>query len=409
MSVITLFSGSYCYGEEVARKVAETLGYTLIDDRTLIAETGKRFQIEEDKLFRVLMGKTSIFNKFTHEKERSLACMKVVAADFMKQTDLLFYGFTGLLIPKEISHVLKVCAIAEMPYRIRVAMEKEKISEKEAAKRIHKDDESRVLWMEYLFNDRDPWSPKYYDIVIPMDKSNVEDAAELICENIRKDVLSVTEASRKAVEDFMLASQVNLELAKEGHDVSVSAKSGKVTLTINKNVLRLSALEEDLKKIVRRVPDVQDVETKTGPGYFKSDIYRKYDFDLPLPSKVLLVDDEREFAQTLSERLLMREVGSAVVYDGEEALSAVEEEEPEVMVLDLKMPGIDGIEVLKRVRSEHPGVEVIVLTGHGSGEIEKQCMQLGAFAYLEKPVDIDKLTEIMQEAYRKVKVKKNKV
>jgi YesN/AraC family two-component response regulator len=83
----------------------------------------------------------------------------------------------------------------------------------------------------------------------------------------------------------------------------------------------------------------------------------------------------------------------------------VAEEEPEVMVLDLKMPGIDGLEVLKRVKAEHPNVEVIVLTGHGSKEVEKTCLEMGACAYLEKPVDMDALTKAMKEAYGKIKAK----
>jgi two-component system response regulator CpxR len=170
-------------------------------------------------------------------------------------------------------------------------------------------------------------------------------------------------------------------------------------------VLMLSSLENELKKIIHAVPGVKGVETKVGPGYYKTDIYRKFDFEVPLPSKVLLVDDEREFVQTLSDRLQMRDVGSAVVYDGEQALSAIEEEEPEVMVLDLKMPGIDGVEVLRRVKTEHPNIEVIVLTGHGSAEVEKLCMELGACAYLEKPVDVETLAATMKEAYRKAKGK----
>jgi DNA-binding response OmpR family regulator len=91
-----------------------------------------------------------------------------------------------------------------------------------------------------------------------------------------------------------------------------------------------------------------------------------------------------------------------VAYDGEEALSLVKSEEPEVMVLDLKMPGIDGIEVLRRMKKEHPNVEVIILTGHGSEREKELARELGAFAYLEKPVDIDVLSQTMKEAYRKL-------
>ncbi len=114
-------------------------------------------------------------------------------------------------------------------------------------------------------------------------------------------------------------------------------------MEINKHVMMLASLEEELKRLALAIPGVKGAETKVGPGYYQTDVYRKFDFDLPLPSKVLLVDDERDFVEALSERLQMRDYSSAVVYDGEEALSIVEEDEPEVMVLDLKMPGIDGL------------------------------------------------------------------
>ena len=146
---------------------------------------------------------------------------------------------------------------------------------------------------------------------------------------------------------------------------------------------------------------MQSVTTKVGKGYYQTDIYRKADFELP--SKVLLVDDEREFVQTLSERLLMRDMGSAVAYDGESALSMINEDEPEVMILDLKMPGIDGIEVLRRVKQTRPEIEVIILTGHGSQADRKTCLELGAFAYLQKPVDIDLLTETLKKAKEKMR------
>jgi two-component system, OmpR family, response regulator CpxR len=406
MPVITVFSGSYCNAEEVAQKIAGDFGYQLIHDQAIMAEASKRFQIEESKLTRAIAGKASVFNKFTHEKERSLACLKVVLADWLKQDGLLFLGFLGQLIPREISHVLKVCIIAELKYRTRVAADTDGLAEKDALKRIHKDDETCFRWADQLFSKRDPWAPEFYDIVIPMDKNSVDSAAQLIFSNLQKDVLQVTESSQKALEDFILAAQVDLKLAREGHDVSAAATDGDILITINKHVLLLSSLEEELKKIAGTVPGVRSVATKVGAGYYQTDIYRKFDFDVPVPSKVLLVDDEREFVQTLSERLQMRAFGSAVAYDGEEALSVIDEDEPEVMVLDLKMPGVDGLEVLRRVKRDHPDVEVIVLTGHGSKEIEERCLEMGACAYLEKPVDLDTLTRTMQEAYRKVRQRK---
>jgi DNA-binding NtrC family response regulator len=122
--------------------------------------------------------------------------------------------------------------------------------------------------------------------------------------------------------------------------------------------------------------------------------------------KVLLVDDEQELVQTLSERLMMRDMGTTVAYDGESALAMVKEEEPEVMVLDLRMPGIDGIEVLRQVKSTNPDIEVIILTGHGDAKDKEICMKLGAFAFLQKPIDIQLLTQTLQKANEKVQGRK---
>lgn len=116
---------------------------------------------------------------------------------------------------------------------------------------------------------------------------------------------------------------------------------------------------------------------------------------------VLLVDDEEEYTQTLSERLQMRDIDASVVHDGAQALAAIEQNEPDVLLLDLRMPGIDGIEVLRRVKKNTPQVEVIVLTGHGSTRDRELAMELGAFAYLEKPVGIRKLTSVLQDAVSK--------
>ena len=117
--------------------------------------------------------------------------------------------------------------------------------------------------------------------------------------------------------------------------------------------------------------------------------------------KVLLVDDEEEFVKALAERLKMRDLRSDTVLDGEEALSFVEDKEPDVMVLDLKMPGIDGMEVLRQVRKAYPNIQVIILTGHGTEKHEEEAKRLGAFDYLEKPVDLDVLVKKMKSAYRR--------
>jgi len=116
--------------------------------------------------------------------------------------------------------------------------------------------------------------------------------------------------------------------------------------------------------------------------------------------KVLLVDDEKDFVNSLSERIQMRELDSKIAYDGEQALELVTDDIPDVVVLDLRMPGIDGLEVLERLKKNYPNVQVIILTGHGSEEDERISKRLGAYDYLQKPVSIDKLIRSIKGAYQ---------
>jgi DNA-binding NtrC family response regulator len=115
---------------------------------------------------------------------------------------------------------------------------------------------------------------------------------------------------------------------------------------------------------------------------------------------VLLVDDEKEFVTTLAERLQMRGLEPEVAFNGEQALEVLKNSIPDIIVLDLKMPGIDGLEVLRRVKKSHPQIQVIILTGHGSERDEAAARRWGAFDHLQKPVDINDLVRVMERAFR---------
>ena len=113
---------------------------------------------------------------------------------------------------------------------------------------------------------------------------------------------------------------------------------------------------------------------------------------------MLLVDDELEFVDTLAKRLAARDYHVDVAYDGEQALEAVAQHGYDVMVLDLRMPGMDGIEVLQRIKQAEHEVEVVILTGHGAAEEEHAARALGAFEYLHKPADIKDLVDAIERA-----------
>jgi CheY-like chemotaxis protein len=341
-----------------------------------------------------------VFNSFTRDQERSVAGLKLAVAQAVSDDEVVISGFCAHLIPNEISHALRVCLVADMRSRLATA-ESAGFGNKAAAREIRRQDEDLAAWVMDQRELDDPWSPALYDIVLPTDKTPAPEAIRLIVDYLASEAVQPTDKSRQAVSDFLIAARVEQALAAAGHHADVACQDGEVTLTINKHVLMLGRLEDELKAIAGPVDGVRSVTTRVGKDFYRTDIYRRVDFETP--SRVLLVDDEREFVQTLSERLQMRDVGSAIAYDGESALRMVKDEEPDVMILDLKMPGIDGIEVLRRVKRSNPDIEVIILTGHGSDEDCQTCMELGAFAYLQKPVDIDALSETLKKANEKAR------
>lgn len=122
------------------------------------------------------------------------------------------------------------------------------------------------------------------------------------------------------------------------------------------------------------------------------------------PVNVLLVDDEIPFLETLTKRLSKRGIRIAKAFSGEQALSELENNRDiEIVVLDIKMPGMDGLETLAEVKKHFPSVEVIILTGHATFESAIKGMRLGAFDYLNKPCELEELTNTILEAIRKRK------
>jgi DNA-binding NtrC family response regulator len=125
--------------------------------------------------------------------------------------------------------------------------------------------------------------------------------------------------------------------------------------------------------------------------------------------RVLLVDDEPDFTDTLVRRLSMRQLQVQGVYNGAEALKFVDENPVDVVVLDVRMPGMDGIQTLRQLKERHPLVEVIMLTGHANVEVAIEGMRLGAFDYLMKPIEIDQLLYKLQDAYQKKAIQDKKI
>ena len=116
---------------------------------------------------------------------------------------------------------------------------------------------------------------------------------------------------------------------------------------------------------------------------------------------VLLVDDEKDFLEVLAKRLRKRKLNLVAANSGEEAIRAIQSTQIDVVVLDMRMPQMDGLQTLREIKRINPVVEVIMLTGHANVETAVKGMELGAFDYLMKPVDIDELLYKLQDAFKK--------
>ncbi|MFH1764849.1 MAG: response regulator [Gemmatimonadota bacterium] len=119
------------------------------------------------------------------------------------------------------------------------------------------------------------------------------------------------------------------------------------------------------------------------------------------PERVLLVDDETVFADNMATLLKARGYRVKATYSGEAAIRELEENQYDVLVLDLKMPGLDGIATLKEIKKLELFIETLILTGHGAVDSALEAMKLGAYDYLTKPCEIDELVEKIQGAGQK--------
>jgi CheY-like chemotaxis protein/cytidylate kinase len=398
MSSIAIFPCTYTPAALIVQELAESLDLKIYNDDDLFAETAAQFGVEKDKLKQIMRGKTSVFNQFTLEKEKVINQLKSVLGEKLIQPEnYIFYGYLTALIAQRIQHVLKVLIAGNRQSRIAYAIESG-LTEKEAKKAIKADDTQAYGLTDFLFK-KEAYDSSLYDLVVPVELKSQSDLSDTIGQYYHKTSVLRTSKSYEAVQDMILETKIEQNLLQRGHKLAVQARNGEILLKVQKSVLNFDKLVREITEIANTIEGVHSVAVEKSIEYNES-IYRQQNFDLP--SKVLFVDDEKEFVQTVSSRLISRDVGTYGVFNGEEALEVVAEDRPDVMVLDLKMPGLHGIDVLRKTKDIAPGVEVIILTGHGSNQDMLDCMKLGAFAYMNKPVDIEELSATIKAAHKKV-------
>jgi len=398
MSSIALFPCLHALDSRIIGDLSSTLELKVYTDEDLIKESAARSGSDPVRLRKMMYGNTSVFNQFTLEKEKAIDMFSMMLADKLSDPEqYLFHGFIASLVPPQITEVLRVLVVDTKDNRIGRAV-KEGLSEKTAKKNVHNRDVSAFGWTDFLFQ-KEAYDSTLYDLVVLAGNQSYHQISKEIIGCFHKTSVLRTAESQRAVQNMMVVAKIENLLLSKGHKIAVKADDDRVTLLIKSSVLDFGGLSDELTELVLKVAGGREVTVEKGKVYTDS-IYRQQKFELP--SKVLFVDDERDFVQTVSQRLISRDVGTYGVYNGEEALELIVEDSPEVMVLDLKMPGLHGVEVLRRTKEAAPEIEVIILTGHGTTKDMEECMKLGAFAYMNKPVNIDELSASIKAAHEKV-------
>ncbi len=405
MSSIALFPCLSTLDSGIIGELSSTLTLKVYTDENLFGDTVAQIGGDPERLKKMMYNRTSVFNQFTLEKEKAVNTFRMVLAEKLTTPEqYLFHGFLTSLIPAEVTEVLRVLVVDKKEGRIERGI-KMGLSKGEAKKKIRNHDISAFSWTDFLFS-KEAYDSTLYDLVVPVEAKDHREITKEILSCFHRTSVLRTPESQSAVKDMKMMAEIENLLLANGHKMGIKVREGNVTLIIQNSVLNFNGLKDDLTSLVKQVAGIKEIAIEKHKSYVES-VYRQQKFELP--SKVLFVDDEREFVQTVSQRLISRDVGTYGVYDGQEALDLIAEDRPEVMVLDLKMPGLHGIEVLRQAKEIAPEIEVIILTGHGTTKDMEECMKLGAFAYMNKPVNIEELSATIKAANDKVHARPKKV
>jgi cytidylate kinase len=265
MAIITISRDSYSRGKEVAEQVASRLGYQCIS-REILLEASEVFNIPEIKLYRAIHDAPSILARLTYGQERYMAFIRATILDYMRKDNVVYHGLAGHFFVKDIPHAFRVRLIANMEERIRLEMERERISRKEAVELLKSDDEQRRKWSRSLYRI-DTSDPSLYDMVIHLKKMSASGAAEAICHAAQLNCFQTTKESQKAIDDLALAAEVHAAIIEMAPHAVVTADNGEVFITV-KSQLTDTDLASQLAELAEKVNGVKSARVEMHPFSF---------------------------------------------------------------------------------------------------------------------------------------------
>jgi len=254
--------------------------WPVVSDHDLIEAAGNRFDIPADRLEHYIKTPDGMLNRLTHGTERAMAYLNAVMLDMLEKGPTIFHGSMGLPVARQLPQILNVRVTAESRFRMKRALHTKSVNERQARNMINRRDRTEFQWFSHVFDD-DTFDAEAYDLVIPSDRLDTETSGCLILERLMQTEMATSNNETDFLDDFKLASKIQVLLSENGYPVSVAAKKGRVQMTVDRPVLFFNRLAKKLERQVRQMKGVQQAETLAGRYFFQADIYRRCRFERP--------------------------------------------------------------------------------------------------------------------------------
>ena len=260
MAIITISRGTYGGGKQLAVLLGERLGYRTVSRELLYERARDVYGVTKAQLQEVTDRTPSMVDpKAKRRATWMLTCVQASLCELLAEDDVVYHGRAGHLFFTGISHVLRVRFIAPRPVRIKMAQERERITEFEASRKIDQVDAERLRWTRFFYGV-DWGDPALYDIVLNLEDLTVEDAADTLACLARLPSFQATEESRRLLHNLCLTSKVKAHLGGDpelaGVDLEISADDGRVRVA---GILAEKYLAR-ITQIVEALPGVKKLE-----------------------------------------------------------------------------------------------------------------------------------------------------
>jgi cytidylate kinase len=261
MAIITISRGTFSGGRNLAECVADKLGYRCIP-RIVSYEAAKKYGVSDEELTKAISETPGLLERMSPERVRYIAFLRAALVNEVKTDNVVYHGLAGHFLLQGIPHVLRVRVIADIEFRIKGAMDRTRLTRREAIEYIKKADEKRTRWTKFLYHV-DWHDPSLYDLVINLENISINSACEIICCAVTLDEFKTTPEWRKTMDDMVLGTEVravvamNKSVADSG--LEVSADDGIVVLSGTVGSIQDA---DRIREIAKAVPGVKDIDSK---------------------------------------------------------------------------------------------------------------------------------------------------